>query len=94
MPHGTAYEGQFYAGRFKTRQSQTPIPVPNQVRPVIEAWRGICNDTSPEALMFPTFGCGEVRGKRCRAGARTSSSREFVPLPKNSASRIASSPSR
>jgi len=63
MPHGTAYEGQFYAGRFKTRQSQAPIPVPNQVRPVIEAWRSICNDSSPEALMFPTFGRGERKGQ-------------------------------
>jgi integrase len=63
MPHGTAYEGQFYAGRFKTRQSQAPIPVPDQVRPVIEAWRSICNDSSPEALMFPTFGRGERKGQ-------------------------------
>jgi len=63
MPHGTAYEGQFYAGRFKTRQSQAPIPVPDQVRPVIEAWRSICNNSSPEALMFPTFGRGERKGQ-------------------------------
>jgi len=63
MPHGTAYEGQFYAGRLKTRQSKAPIPVPEQVRPVIEAWRNISNDSSPEALMFPTFGRGERKGQ-------------------------------
>jgi integrase len=63
MPHGMAYDGQFYAGRLKTRQSKAPIPVPEQVRPVIEAWRSICNDTSPEALMFPTFGRGERKGQ-------------------------------
>jgi integrase len=63
MPHGTAYDGQFYAGRLKTRQSKAPIPVPEQVRPVIESWRRICNDPSPEALMFPTFGRGERKGQ-------------------------------
>jgi integrase len=35
-PHGTAYEGKFYVGRFKTKQSKAPIPVPELVRPVIE----------------------------------------------------------
>jgi len=37
---------------------QTTVPEP--VHPVIEAWRRLCSDPSPEALMFPTFG----RGKR------------------------------
>jgi len=37
-PYGTAYEGRLYKGRFKTKASQTPIPVPETVRPVIEAW--------------------------------------------------------
>jgi integrase len=63
MPHGTAYEGQFYHGRLKTRQSKAPIPVPEQVRPVIEAWRSVCRDSSPEAFMFPTFGRGERKGQ-------------------------------
>ena len=63
MPHGTAYEGQFYKGRFKTRASKGPIPVPEQVRPVLEAWQSLCPDPSPEALMFPTFGRGERKGQ-------------------------------
>ena len=63
MPHGTAYEGQFYKGRLKTKQSKAPIPVPEQVRSVIEAWRRLCKDPSPEALMFPTFGRGERKGQ-------------------------------
>ncbi len=63
MPYGTAYEGQFYKGRFKTKASKAPIPVPEQVRPVIEAWRRICTDSSPEALMFPTFGRGNRKGE-------------------------------
>jgi integrase len=30
-PHGTAFEGRFYEGRFKTKASRTPIPVAEQV---------------------------------------------------------------
>ncbi len=63
QPYGTAYEGQFYSGRLKTKQSKAPIPVPEQVRPVIEAWRKLSKDSSPEALMFPTFGRGERKGQ-------------------------------
>jgi hypothetical protein len=39
MPHGTAYEGKLYVGRFKTKQSKAPIPVPELVRPVIVIFR-------------------------------------------------------
>lgn len=63
MPYGTAYEGHFYRGRLKTKASKAPIPVSEPVRPVIEAWRRICKDSSPEALMFPTFGRGERTGQ-------------------------------
>ena len=62
MPYGTAYEGKFYRGRLKTKASKAAIPVPELVRPVIEAWRRICSDASPEALMFPTFGRGRATG--------------------------------
>ena len=62
VPHGTAYGGQFYPGRFKTRSSRAPIGVPEQVRPIILAWQRVCPDSSPEALMFPTFGRGERTG--------------------------------
>jgi hypothetical protein len=55
--------GQFYPGRFKTRSSRAPIGVPEQVRPIIEAWQQACPDPSPEALMFPTFGRGERTGQ-------------------------------
>ena len=63
VPHGTTYEGQFYPGRFKNRSSHAPIGVPEQVRPIIQAWKQVCADPSPEALMFPTFGRGERKGK-------------------------------
>jgi integrase len=63
IPHGTAYEGKLYPGRLKTRQSRAPIAVPEQVRPVIEAWHKACPDPSPEALMFATFGRGDRKGQ-------------------------------
>lgn len=63
LPQGTAYEGQFYAGRLKTKESKAPIPVPEQVWPVIEAWRRVCKDSSPDALIFPTFGRGKRKGQ-------------------------------
>ena len=63
IPHGTAFEGQFYPGRLKNRSSQAPISVPAQVRPIIHAWKRVCADPSPEALMFPTFGRGERKGQ-------------------------------
>jgi integrase len=63
VPYGTAVEGQFYEGRVKSKASRAPIAVPEPVRPVIEAWRRICPDPSPEALMFPTFGRGKRKGQ-------------------------------
>jgi integrase len=63
MPYGIAVEGQLYEGRLKTKASRSPIAVPEPVRPVIEAWRRICPDPSPEALMFPTFGRGKRTGQ-------------------------------
>ena len=63
VPYGTAYEGNLYPGRFKTRASKAPIGVPEQVRPVIQAWMQMCPDPSPEALMFPTFGRGTRKGQ-------------------------------
>jgi integrase len=63
VPHGTAFEGRFYPGRLKTRSSQAPIGVPEQVRPIIQAWHQACPDPSPEALMFSTFGRGERKGQ-------------------------------
>jgi integrase len=63
MPHGTAYEGRFYKERLKTKASKAPIPVPEPVRPFIEAWKALCTDCSPEALMFPTFGRGDRLGQ-------------------------------
>jgi integrase len=63
LPQGTAYDGKLYPGRVKTKASKGPIVVPEFVRPIIEAWKRIAPDTSPEALMFPTFGRNERKGQ-------------------------------
>ena len=62
LPLGTACERKFSGGRMKTKRSKAPITVPEQVRPVIEAWRRLSKDASSEVLMFPTFGRGERKG--------------------------------
>jgi len=56
VPLGTAYEGHLYPGQLKTEESRNAVPIPKDVLPIIEAWRRVCPDPSPEALMFPTFG--------------------------------------
>lgn len=53
--HGTAYEGHLYEGKVKTEASRDAVPVPADIRPIIESWRQLCPDTSAEALMFPTY---------------------------------------
>ena len=94
LPLGTAYEGKLYPGRTKTKQNKAPISVPEQVRPVIEAWKAICPDPSPEALMFPPSDVGNGRDRRFHVGERTSSSGGYGPLLGSSVFPIASSPSR
>src|SRR5216684_70298 len=62
MIHSTAYEGKLYRGQVKTGASRNAIPIPDDIVPIIEAWRRVCPDTSPDALMFPTYGSGERTG--------------------------------
>jgi integrase len=62
LPFGTAHEGQFFAGKLKTGASRDAIPVPEPIRKVIAAWHQQCEDPSPEAFMFATFGRGERTG--------------------------------
>lgn len=59
----TAYEGHLYH-RVKTEASRSTVPVPEDIRPIIEAWKRKCPDTSPEALMFPTFGRDKRTGQK------------------------------
>lgn len=80
QPYGTAYNGQFYDGQLKTDGSKNPIPVPERVRPLIDSWRRICPDSSPEALMFPTFGRGERKGKAVPRCAKNFLTRRIRPF--------------
>jgi integrase len=64
MIHNTAYEGRLYRGQVKTEASRNAIPIPDDIVPVIEAWRHVCPDISPDALMFPTYGTGERTGEQ------------------------------
>ena len=59
----TAFEGHLYS-RVKTDDSRSAVAVPEDIRQIMEAWKGQCPDTSPEALMFPTFGRGERTGQK------------------------------
>jgi integrase len=62
--YDTAYEGVLYEGKVKTEDSRARIPIPQRVRPYIEAWKRECPDTSPDALMFPTKGHRKNKGKQ------------------------------
>jgi integrase len=63
IPLNTAFEGRLYEGRLKTRESRNAIPIPEDVIPIIEAWRSVSKNTAPHALMFPTFGRGIRKGE-------------------------------
>jgi len=63
IPLNTVFEGRLYEGRLKTRESGNAIPIPDDVIPIIEAWRSVSKNTSPDALMFPTFGRGIRKGE-------------------------------
>jgi integrase len=54
--------------------------VPDQVRPVIEAWRAVCIDVSPDALMFPTFGRGKRKGQSVPRWAKNFLRRRISPI--------------
>jgi integrase len=54
----------------KTKTSRNAVPIPDDLLPVIEAWRRVCPNTSPEALMFPTFGRQERKGTKVPRQAR------------------------
>jgi integrase len=68
--HDTAFEGHLYQGKMKTKASQNAVPIPDDLLPVIEAWGGVCRNTSPDALTFPTLGRQERKGTKVPRQAR------------------------
>jgi len=65
----TAFEGRLY-NRVKNEASRSAMPIPEDIRPIMEAWRRACPDSSPDALMFPTFGRQARRGTKVPRQAR------------------------
>jgi integrase len=61
MIQNTAFEGRLYES-VKTEASRDVVAIPDEIRPIIERWRRLSEDTSPEALMFPTFGRKSRKG--------------------------------
>jgi integrase len=64
MIESTACEGELYRGRVKTKASRNSVPIPDDIIPLVEAWRQVCPDISDEALMFPTFGRNKRKGQK------------------------------
>jgi hypothetical protein len=82
MIHSTAYEGELYRGQVKTGASRNAVPIPDDIVPIIEAWRQICPDTSPDALMFPTHGKGERAGSTVPRRAKSFLKWRIHPIAK------------
>ncbi|HWO39729.1 MAG TPA: site-specific integrase [Candidatus Acidoferrum sp.] len=82
MIHSTAYEGELYRGQVKTEASRNAVPIPDDIVPIIEAWRQICPDTSPDALMFPTHGKGERAGSTVPRRAKSFLKWRIHPIAK------------
>ena len=59
-----------YEGKTKTEASAQAIPIPEDIQPIIEAWREVCPDTSPDALMFSDFWERGARGRDCSAACK------------------------
>jgi len=78
--HSTAYEGELYRGRVKTDASRNAVPIPDAIIPIVEAWRRECLDSSPEALMFPTFGRAERTGRKVPRRAKNFLKWRIYPL--------------
>ena len=58
------------------------MPIPDDIVPIIEAWRQICPDTSPDALMFPTHGKGERAGSTVPRRAKSFLKWRIHPIAK------------
>ena len=56
-----AYKRVLYMNHAKTDESQSEIPIPDKVWTYLDAWAKLCQDTSADALVFPSV---LKRGKR------------------------------
>ena len=51
---GTAWRGQYRAGKAKTKGSKAPVTIPNVLLPALQMWREQHPDAPLDALIFPT----------------------------------------
>jgi integrase len=82
----TAFEGKLYQ-RMKTDASRSAVPVPEDIRPIIEAWRRACPNTPAEALMFPTLGRNGCTFMKVPRHAKNFLKWRIYPIPTSRRSR-------
>jgi integrase len=76
----TAYEGHLQQSKLKTRASRALLPIPELVQPIIAAWHRLCEDTSPDALMFPTTGKRSRKGQKVPFDSTNFMERRIHPI--------------
>lgn len=76
----TAFEGRLQANTVKTTDSRALVPIPDLVRPIIENWRSLCEDTNPDALLFATKGKGTRRGQQVPFESTNFMERRIYPI--------------
>ena len=76
----TAFEGRFQPNKVKTTDSRALVPIPDLVRPYIETWRAASEDTTPDALMFPTNGKRSRKGQKVPFDSTNFMERRIYPI--------------
>jgi integrase len=76
----TAFEGRLQANTVKTTDSRALVPIPDLVRPFIENWRSVCENTAPDALLFATKGKGARKGQQVPFESTNFMERRIYPI--------------
>jgi integrase len=76
----TAFEGRMQENKVKTTDSRALVPIPDLVLPYIENWRGLCDNTSPESLLFATNGKGKRKGQKVPFESTNFMERRIYPV--------------
>ncbi len=53
MIHSTAYEGELYRGQVKTGASRNAVTIPDDIFPMVEAWKQVCPDNFLKWRIYP-----------------------------------------
>ena len=76
----TAFEGHLQESMLKNRASRALVPIPDLIRPIVAKWHDVCEDTSSDALMFPTTGKRTRRGQKVPFDSTNFMERRIHPL--------------